>query len=91
KDEVPFEVGIALHFGEVAYGNVGSGARLDYTVIGRDVNLGARIAGLCAPLERRLLVSAAFKSHLQATNFVSLGSHELKGLPEEEEIFASRS
>ena len=90
KDEVPFEVGIALHFGEVAYGNVGSGARLDYTVIGRDVNLGARIAGLCAPLERRLLVSTAFKSYLDAATLVSLGSHELKGLPDEEEIFAPR-
>ncbi len=42
-----FEVGIALHFGNAAYGNVGSGARLDYTVIGRDVNLASRIADLC--------------------------------------------
>ena len=46
NDGMPFEVGSALHFGEVAYGNVSSGARLDYTVIGRDVNLGARFAGL---------------------------------------------
>ena len=29
--------GIALHHGEAAYGNVGSGSRLDFTVIGRDV------------------------------------------------------
>ena len=47
-----FDVGIALHFGKAAYGNVGSGARLDYTVIGHDVNLASRIADLCGRLGR---------------------------------------
>ena len=42
----PVAVGIALHHGEAAYGNVGSGERLDFTVIGRDVNLASRIAEL---------------------------------------------
>jgi adenylate cyclase len=41
-----FTVGYGLHLGEVAYGNVGSGMRLDYTVIGRDVNFASRIATL---------------------------------------------
>ena len=41
---VPVAVGIALHHGDAAYGNVGSGQRLDFTVIGRDVNLASRIA-----------------------------------------------
>src|SRR3954466_6623408 len=35
---VPIDVGIALHHGEAAYGNVGSGERLDFTVIGRGGN-----------------------------------------------------
>ncbi len=83
---VPFEVGIALHLGEVAYGNVGSGARLDYTVIGRDVNLGARVADLCGPLERRLLVTAEFAAQLRGIALDSLGAHPLKGLPEPEEV-----
>ncbi len=52
-----FDVGIALHFGNAAYGNVGSGARLDYTVIGRDVNLASRIADLCGRLGESLLLS----------------------------------
>ena len=42
--EAPVAAGIALHHGEAAYGNVGSGARLDFTVIGRDVNLASRLA-----------------------------------------------
>ena len=82
-----FDAGIALHFGETAYGNVGSGARLDYTVIGRDVNLAARIAGLCGTLDRRLLVSSAFREHLDDVELSPLGPFELKGLPEPEDVF----
>ncbi len=86
--DTPFQVGIALHFGEVAYGNVGSGARLDYTVIGRDVNLGARIAGLCGELDRPLLVSSACQAHLPKTALASLGSFDLKGLDTRQQVFA---
>jgi adenylate cyclase len=39
----PLLAGMALHHGEVAYGNIGSEQRLDFTVIGRDVNLLSRI------------------------------------------------
>ena len=60
RRRVRFEVGIALHFGNAAYGNVGSGARLDYTVIGRDVNLASRIADLCAEAWRRPAVVGCF-------------------------------
>ena len=42
----PISMGVALHHGEAAYGNVGSGVRLDFTVIGPDVNLASRIAQL---------------------------------------------
>ena len=33
------KAGFALHYGEVSYGNIGAGDRLDFTVIGPDVNL----------------------------------------------------
>ncbi|MCB4455785.1 adenylate/guanylate cyclase domain-containing protein [Leisingera sp. McT4-56] len=82
-----FDVGIALHFGEVAFGNVGSGMRLDYTVIGRDVNLAARVAGLCGPLGEPLLVSSEFRQRAGLEGR-SLGAQSLKGLQTEEEVFA---
>ena len=84
---VAFDVGIALHFGEPAYGNVGSGARLDYTVIGRDVNLAARVAGLCGSEQRRLLVSQAFQRHIAGADLRPLGTFALKGLPELTPVF----
>jgi adenylate cyclase len=56
----PISMGVALHHGEAAYGNVGSGTRLDFTVIGPDVNLASRIAQLNKVLGEPLLMSQAF-------------------------------
>ena len=92
EDQQPkFDVGIALHFGEVAFGNVGSGMRLDYTVIGRDVNLAARVAGLCGTLDEPLLMSAAVIDHVGESRVRSLGAHRLKGLSEAQDVFAPAS
>lgn len=82
-----FEVGIALHFGEVAFGNVGSGLRQDYTVIGRDVNLAARVAGLCGELNRPLLGSAAFCERLGMQGCENIGEFALKGLGGGQPVF----
>lgn len=81
-----FEVGISLHLGEVAYGNVGSGARLDYTVIGRDVNMASRIASLCGSENEPLLVSHAFAERSGA-DFSAFGDFPLKGLAGQHTIY----
>src|SRR5262249_34992066 len=52
--------GMALHIGEVLYGNVGGTFRLDFTVIGPAVNLASRLEGLTRTNGRPLLLSAAF-------------------------------
>ncbi|MGC5098524.1 adenylate/guanylate cyclase domain-containing protein, partial [Escherichia coli] len=54
------DLDIALHLGEVFYGNVGTASRLDFTVIGPAVNEAARIEALCKDLDHNLLVSAEF-------------------------------
>ncbi len=51
---------LALHFGEVFYGNIGSKERLDFTVVGPAVNEVSRIATLCRSLEQPILLSASF-------------------------------
>ncbi len=53
----PLEVTIALHEGRVAFGNIGSIERQDFTVIGQDVNLVARLGTLAAQLGEPLLLS----------------------------------
>ena len=54
---------IALHVGELLYGNVGSPRRLDFTVLGPAVNETARIEALCGSLEQAVIVSTAFAEH----------------------------
>jgi adenylate cyclase len=47
---------LALHIGEVFFGNIGSEQRLDFTVIGPAVNEVRRIAAMCRSAERSVLV-----------------------------------
>jgi adenylate cyclase len=79
--EAPVAAGIALHHGEAAYGNVGSGARLDFTVIGRDVNLASRLAQINRRLGEPLLMSKPFVDFLWGDP-EPLGEHRLDGFPE---------
>jgi adenylate cyclase len=81
------EYGLALHLGDVLYGNIGSDTRLDFTVIGPAVNLTARIEAMCPQLGRSLLLSSDFV-HAGAITAKSLGAFSLKGVGAEQEIFA---
>jgi adenylate cyclase len=86
----PLELGIALHEGRVAFGNVGSVERQDFTVIGEDVNLAARICALCGSLDEPLLLSERFASR-GAIEFRKVGAFALKGFQEPQSVFAPAS
>jgi len=81
------ECGIAVHVGDVMYGNIGAADRLDFTVIGPAVNLVCRMEALCEASGHPILVSHDL-ARLAPERFVSLGRHELKGISEAREIFA---
>ena len=82
------EVDLALHIGEVLYGNVGAADRLDFTVIGPAVNEAARIETLCEPLGRKVLVSAEFAAAAGSCNGLQpLGHHRLRGVREPRAIY----
>jgi adenylate cyclase len=89
-DAPRIEYGIALHIGDVIYGNIGSDTRLDFTVIGPAVNLTARIESLCRDLERTPLLSADFVA-ASGIAAQSLGAFTLKGVSAKQEIFAARA
>jgi adenylate cyclase len=78
--------GIALHYGTVSYGNIGSGDRLDFTVIGPDVNLTSRIERLCRELDRHLILSEAFADALDRPMW-ELGAFELRGFSKMQRLF----
>jgi len=86
--DVKLRAGIALHFGEVSYGNIGSGERLDFTVIGRDVNLTSRIERLCGSTSQPLLMSERFARLLTLPGVTSIGWHVIKGFVEPIQLFA---
>lgn len=81
----PIRHGIALHIGDVQYGNIGANRRLDFTVIGPAVNKAARIEGLCKETGQPILLSSDFATLIG--NRRSVGNFSLKGIAEPEKIF----
>ena len=81
--------GLALHVGEVLYGNIGAGSRLDFTCIGPAVNLAARLEKIAAKLGRTIVGSDAFARRLPE-DFVELGAFELAGFRSAETVHGLR-
>jgi adenylate cyclase len=79
KGDAPISFGVALHLGDVSYGNIGAHSRLDFTCIGPAVNLAARLETVASKLSRTLVVSEAFAT-LCSRPLEDLGTFELKGV-----------
>jgi class 3 adenylate cyclase len=75
----PLPFGVAVHLGEIYWGNIGAADRLDFTAIGPAVNLVSRLEGLCRPLERKVLISGAVAAETELP-LVPLGTHTLRGI-----------
>jgi adenylate cyclase len=78
--------GLALHIGDVLYGNIGSGNRLDFTCIGPAVNCAARIEKLTGQLGRAILASDEFARHCPG-EFAALGEFTLAGFSAPQLVF----
>jgi adenylate cyclase len=78
--------GLALHIGELLYGNIGAAGRLDFTCIGPAVNLAARLEGLASRLGRTTLLSAEIARHC-GPGIVSLGEFALAGFAAPQAVY----
>ena len=87
-DQAIIQWGLALHVGEVHYGNIGGETRLDFTVIGPAVNLAARLQSLSARLGEGCVISDDFAALLRdRSELRDLGAHALKGIADERQVF----
>ncbi|HYD98172.1 MAG TPA: adenylate/guanylate cyclase domain-containing protein [Alphaproteobacteria bacterium] len=86
----PLRFGLALHVGEVMYGNVGARDRLDFTVIGPAVNLVSRLQRLTGPLGETVLVSADYAQRCGSDLVEPRGQFALKGIADLQTVYAMR-
>jgi adenylate cyclase len=88
----PVHLRIGIHSGTVVVGNIGTGARMNYTVVGDTVNAAQRLEALAKKLrpdaEVAVLLSAAAAGALPADlPLTSLGRHRLRGRDAPTEVF----
>ncbi|MCA0870739.1 adenylate/guanylate cyclase domain-containing protein [Seohaeicola saemankumensis] len=83
------EFTLALHAGDILYGNIGGENRLDFTVIGPAVNLTARLAGMHSALGQSVIISQAVAKAVPDTehDIVPLGRYMLRGVSAPQELF----
>ncbi|MDQ7249526.1 adenylate/guanylate cyclase domain-containing protein [Dongia sedimenti] len=86
EGQAPLRFGMALHCGDVEFGNIGAKRRIDFTVIGPAVNHASRLEGLTKVVEQPLVLSDTF-AHTLGKPLRSLGSHVLRGVREPVEVF----
>lgn len=83
----PMSFGIALHVGQVLYGNVGTEKRLDFTATGPAVGLVSRCESLTRSLGEPLLTTQTF-ADLCAEPGRSLGQHRIRGFQDDIDLVA---
>jgi adenylate cyclase len=76
--ERPFQIRIGINTGQASVGNFGSRDRMDYTAIGRQVNLAARLQTHCEP-GRILLSHSTWSLVSEEIACVPKGEIEVKG------------
>lgn len=87
EGEAPVRFGLALHVGDVAYGNIGGASRLDFTCIGSAVNLAARLEGLTGKVDRPVVVSDDL-ARITERPLDALGAFDLKGVDGARSVFS---
>lgn len=88
EDRDQIAIGIGLNTGEVTFGNVGAGKKIEFTVIGDPVNLASRLEGLNKEHHTSIIISEFTLTHLAGlVQTRSLGGVKVKGKTIETQIF----
>ncbi len=88
ESRVQLDIGIGVNSGDMIAGNIGSSAIMSYTVIGDNVNLGARLESLNKDRKTRIIISEATRARLaRSYEMRPLGGVVVKGKTRPVEIF----
>jgi class 3 adenylate cyclase len=90
RGEQPFLISIGINNGEVVSGNMGSSVKMDYTVLGGNVNLAARLGLVAAQAGQTIISQSVYQ--LVATKFRvdKLAPVPLKGIKDPVPLFWPR-
>ncbi|HEB50420.1 MAG TPA: GAF domain-containing protein [Desulfobulbus sp.] len=89
EDFRTIDLGIAITCGRVFLGNVGSSQRLDYTVIGNQVNIAQRLAAESSSCQ--IYITEPVRSAIrQEVEVEDLGEMELRGVEKNVPVFSVR-
>jgi class 3 adenylate cyclase len=88
--KIGIEIGIGINYGSMIMGNMGAKERMDYTVIGAAVNLGARLCSAAQGGEILIPETSLSKASLDVQT-VNRGKMTFKGIGQEIEIVEVRS
>src|SRR3954451_23828688 len=81
-----FRFGVALHVGNILYGNIGGGNRLDFTCIGPAVNLAARLEKITGRLGRTVVASEMF-ANVCRHDWHELGEFPIAGFSKAQRVY----
>ena len=82
------DIGVGINTGEVIFGNVGAGKKIEFTVIGDPVNLAARLESLNKQYHAHIIISDFTLAKLgDKANVKALGGVTVKGKTVESTIF----
>jgi adenylate cyclase len=88
KGMTQLDLGIGVNSGDMIAGNIGSASIMSYTVIGDNVNLGARLESLNKEYKTRIIISEATRARLTSDYATRpLGDVVVKGKSKAVQIF----
>ncbi|MBN1823881.1 MAG: adenylate/guanylate cyclase domain-containing protein [Endomicrobiales bacterium] len=83
-----FDIGIGVNTGEMTVGNTGSAGKLQYTVLGDNVNLASRLEGLNKEYKTHIIVSeATYRIVKDSVEAKHLAAVKVKGKTKAVEIY----